>query len=175
VDEILAHVYWKEKGVPTIIVRLFNTVGPRQTGYYGMVVPRFVGQALAGQPLQVHGTGKQSRCFLHVQDVVEAFSKLLDNPKAVGDVFNIGSQEEVTIEELATRVLTITGGSSKITYIPYEEAYEAGYEDMMRRVPDISKVAGLIGFRPTRKLDDIIRDVVDDLRRQPVSPVAGRG
>ena len=174
VDEILSYVYWKEKGVPTIIVRLFNTVGPRQTGSYGMVVPRFVSRALAGEPLLVHGTGKQSRCFLHVRDVVETFIKLIEHPNAVGDVFNIGSQEEVTIEELARRVIALTKSASVIQYLPYEEAYEEGFEDMMRRVPDIAKITKLVGFAQTRSLNDIIDDVVRDNRRQSVSPVAGR-
>ena len=164
VDEILAHVYWKEKGVPTIIVRLFNTVGPRQSGAYGMVIPRFVSQALAGGPLQVHGDGKQSRCFLHVNDVVAAFTKLVEHQEAVGEVFNLGSQEEVTIEELAQRVIRITGSASRIEYVPYEEAYEEGYEDMPRRVPDISKIRALIGFQPSLGLDAIIRSVVDSVQ-----------
>ncbi|MBI4322955.1 MAG: GDP-mannose 4,6-dehydratase [Candidatus Omnitrophica bacterium] len=164
VDEILAYVYWKEKGVPTIIVRLFNTVGPRQSGAYGMVIPRFVSQALKGEPLLVHGTGTQSRCFLHVADTVTALAKLMEHPKAVGDVFNVGSQEEVTIEALARRVLAITKSSSPITHIPYEEAYEEGFEDMPRRVPDISKIRGLIGFAPTMNLDEIIHSVVDSVR-----------
>lgn len=164
VDEILAYVYWKEKGVPTIIVRLFNTVGPRQSGAYGMVIPRFVSHALKGEPLVVHGSGKQSRCFLHVKDVVNALVKLMEHPRAVGDVFNLGSQEEVTIEELARRVIRITKSSSAIELIPYEQAYEEGFEDMPRRVPDISKIRSLIGFTPTMNLDQIIASVVDSLR-----------
>ena len=164
VDEILAYVYWKEKNVPTVIVRLFNTVGPRQSGAYGMVIPRFVQRALKGEPLLVHGTGRQSRCFLHVKDTVTALAALMDHPRAVGDVFNIGSQEEVTIEDLAQRVIRITGSSSVIQRIRYEEAYEEGFEDMARRVPDISKVNGLIGFRPTMTLDQIIHSVVESMR-----------
>ena len=164
VDEILAYVYWKEKGVPTVIVRLFNTVGPRQSGAYGMVIPRFVTQALAGEPLVVHGTGKLSRCFLHVRVVVSAFIKLMEHPKAVGDVFNVGSQEEVSIEELARRVIALTKSASRIEYVPYEKAYEEGFEDMQRRVPDTSKLSRLISFRPTMNLDGIIRDVVDFFR-----------
>ena len=167
VDEIFAYIYWKEKGVPTIIVRLFNTVGPRQSGAYGMVIPRFVGQALAGEPLLVHGDGKQSRCFLHVTDVVGALLKLIEHPRAVGDVFNLGSQEEVTIEELAKRVIRITKSHSSITYVPYEEAYEEGYEDMPRRVPDISKISALIAFAPTMTLNQIIRSVVESTRPIP--------
>lgn len=165
VDEILAHVYWKEKGVPTIIVRLFNTVGPRQSGAYGMVIPRFVSQALAGEPLQVHGNGKQSRCFLHVTDVVDALTKLMSHPAAIGQVFNIGSQEEVTIDELAQRVIRIAKSASRVVYVPYEEAYEEGYEDMPRRVPDTTKVHDLIGFAPTMTLDQIIASVVAGARK----------
>jgi UDP-glucose 4-epimerase len=163
VDEILAYVYWKEKHVPTTIVRLFNTVGPRQTGAYGMVIPRFVGQALAGKPLQVHGDGNQSRCFLHVKDVVHALIRLVEQPGSIGGVFNLGSQEEVTIRELAARVIRITGSRSSIEYIPYEQAYEEGYEDMPRRVPDIRKIQALIGFRPTMNLDQIIASVVESM------------
>lgn len=174
VDEILAHVYWREKGVPTIIVRLFNTVGPRQSGAYGMVIPRFIAQALAGKPLQVHGDGKQSRCFLHVKDVVGALTRLMEHHGAVGEVFNLGSQEEVTIEELAKRVIRIARSTSSIEYLPYDQAYEEGYEDMPRRVPDTSKLRGLIGFRPTMRLDEIIRSVVDSLRSSRSAPVAGR-
>lgn len=164
VDEILAYVYWKEKGVPTIIVRLFNTVGPRQSGAYGMVIPRFVTQALSGTSLQVHGDGRQSRCFLHVSDVVRTLVKLVEHPGAVGQVFNIGSQEEVTIEDLAKRVIRITASASKIESIPYEKAYEEGYEDMPRRVPDTRKIQQLIGFAPTMNLDQIITTVVDSMR-----------
>ena len=160
VDEILAYVYWKEKGVPTVIVRLFNTVGSRQSGAYGMVIPRFVGQAIASKPLQVHGDGKQTRCFLHVSDVVRALPQLMEHPGAVGQVFNLGSQEEVTVDELAKRVIHLTGSASRIEYIPYEQAYEEGYEDMPRRVPDIAKIHALIGFQPTLALDQIIRTVV---------------
>jgi UDP-glucose 4-epimerase len=174
VDEILAYVYWKEKGVPTVIVRLFNTVGPRQTGAYGMVIPRFAGQALKGEPLLVHGTGKQSRCFLHVKDAVAALIRLMDHPQAVGNVFNLGSQEEVTIEELARKVIAVTKSSSQIALVPYEEAYEEGFEDMPRRVPDITKIRDLIGFQPTKSLHDIITDVVHDLRQQPVAARTGR-
>ena len=163
VDEVLAYVYWKEKGVPAIIVRLFNTVGPRQSGAYGMVIPRFVKQALAGEPLQVHGSGKQSRCFLHVKDVVSAFLKLVEHPNAIGQVFNIGSQEEITVEELAQKVIRLTKSPSRIQYVPYEEAYEEGYEDMPRRVPDTSKIHALIGFRPTMNLDQIIASVVETM------------
>lgn len=167
VDEILAYVYWKEKGVPTVIVRLFNTVGPRQSGAYGMVIPRFVSQALKGEPLMVHGSGKQSRCFLHVKDVVHVFVKLAEHPQAVGDVFNVGSQEEVTIEALAKLVIRLTNSASRLVYLPYEEAYEEGFEDMPRRVPDTGKIHALIGFTPTMNLEEIIRSVVDSMRQTP--------
>ncbi len=160
VDEMLAYVYWKEKNVPTVIVRLFNTVGPRQSGAYGMVLPRFVKQALEGNDITVYGNGKQSRCFLHVKDVVEAMPKLIDNAKAYGQVFNIGSQEEITIEALAKKVIEITGSRSKLVYIPYEKAYEEGFEDMERRMPDTTKIHNLIGFKPTVGLEGTILDVV---------------
>jgi len=171
VDEILAHVYWKEKAVPTIIVRLFNTVGPRQSGAYGMVIPRFVSQALAGRPLLVHGDGKQSRCFLHVKDVVRPMIQLMGHPGAVGQVFNLGSQEEVTIEALARLIIRVTGSSSRIEYIPYEEAYEEGYEDMPRRVPDTGKLRALIGFKPTVNLEEIIKGVVASMRPETAPSV----
>ena len=160
VDEILAYVYWKEKNVPATIVRLFNTVGPRQSGAYGMVVPRFVKQALENKDITVYGSGKQSRCFLHVKDVVNTLPKIIENQKAYGQVFNIGSQEEITIEGLAQKVIEITGSRSKIVRIPYEKAYEEGFEDMERRVPDTTKVRDLMGFKPTVDLKTIIEDVV---------------
>ncbi|HYE66296.1 MAG TPA: GDP-mannose 4,6-dehydratase [Pyrinomonadaceae bacterium] len=161
IDEFLAHAYWREKKLPTIIVRLFNTVGPRQTGQYGMVIPTFVKQALAGQPITVYGDGKQSRCFGYVGDVVGALVKLMDHPAAVGQVFNIGSNEEVTILELAERVKELTGSKSEIVFMPYEEAYEEGFEDMPRRVPDISKINALVGFRPEMSLDGILQSVIN--------------
>ncbi len=160
VDEMLAYIYWREKKVPSVIVRLFNTVGPRQTGAYGMVIPRFVTQALKNEDITVYGDGKQSRCFLHVKNVVGALIKLMNNEKAVGNVFNVGSQEEITIEELARKIVKTTKSSSKIVYIPYDKAYEEGFEDMQRRVPDITKVKDAIGFNPTVGLEQIIRDVV---------------
>ncbi len=161
---MLAYVYWKEKNVPTIIVRLFNTVGPRQSEAYGMVLPRFVKQALEGKDITVYGPGSQSRCFLHVKDVVGALTKLIDNSNALGQVFNIGSQEEVSIEGLAKKIIEITGSQSKIVYIPYEKAYEEGFEDMERRMPDTSKIHNLIGFKPTVDLKGIIQDVVNYTR-----------
>ncbi|MBL7132255.1 MAG: GDP-mannose 4,6-dehydratase [Candidatus Omnitrophica bacterium] len=160
VDEMLAYVYWKEKGLPTIIVRLFNTVGPRQTGAYGMVIPRFVTQALKTEPLTVYGDGSQSRCFVHVQDAVNALVKLMENPQAQGQVFNLGSQEEITIKELAQKIIQFTHSNSQIVYIPYDEAYEEGFEDMRRRIPDISKIQGLIGFRPRYTLEEILKDII---------------
>ncbi len=164
VDEMLAYVYWKEKGVPSIIVRLFNTVGPRQTGAYGMVMPRFITQALENKPITVYGSGKQSRCFIHVNDVIKALVKLIDESKSVGEVFNIGSQEEITIEQLAKEIIKITKSKSRIDYIPYEKAYEEGFEDMQRRVPDISKINKLIGFKPTFALAGIIKDIIAYLK-----------
>lgn len=161
IDEFLALAYWREKKLPTVIVRLFNTVGPRQTGQYGMVIPTFVKQALAGRPLTVYGDGKQTRCFGYVGDIVGALVKLMDHPQAVGQVFNIGSNEEVTILELAARVKELTGSESEITFVPYDEAYEEGFEDMPRRVPDISKVNSLVGFRPEMSLDGILLSVIN--------------
>src|SRR6188474_3329253 len=147
IDEFLALAYWKERKLPVVIVRLFNTVGPRQTGQYGMVLPSFVRQALAGQPITVFGDGKQSRSFTYVADVVDALIALASEPRAVGEVFNIGNTGEVTIRQLAERVKNLTGSDSLIQYVPYDQAYEAGFEDMPRRVPDISKVKALIGFQ----------------------------
>jgi UDP-glucose 4-epimerase len=161
IDEFLALAYWREKKLPTIVVRLFNTVGPRQTGQYGMVIPTFVKQALSGRPLTVYGDGKQTRCFGYVGDVVSALIKLMDNPASVGQVFNIGSNEEVTILELAERVKELTSSQSEIVFVPYDEAYEEGFEDMPRRVPDISKINALVGFRPEMKLDGILQSVIN--------------
>ncbi len=161
IDEFLALAYWHEKKLPTIIVRLFNTVGPRQTGQYGMVVPRFVKQALSERPITVFGDGTQTRCFCHVSDVVNALMKLIDHPASVGEVFNIGSTEEVSIQQLAETVRRLARSSSDIIYVPYDEAYEAGFEDMPRRVPDTSKIEKLIGFRTTHNLEDIVRSVIE--------------
>lgn len=163
-DEFLALAYHKQKGLPVVIVRLFNTVGPRQTGRYGMVIPNFVRQALLGQPLSVFGDGEQSRCFTHVQDVVKSLMALMEHPDAVGQIFNLGSDQEVTINELARRVIQLTGSSSTIQHIPYDQAYEAGFEDMRRRVPDVSKLRRLIGFAPQRSLDEILRSVIEYFR-----------
>jgi UDP-glucose 4-epimerase len=161
IDEFLALAYWREKKLPTIVVRLFNTVGPRQTGQYGMVIPTFVKQALAGRPITVYGDGKQSRCFGYVGDIVGALMKLMENNNAVGQVFNIGSNQEITILELAERVKRLTQSDSEIVFVPYDEAYEEGFEDMPRRVPDISKVSELVGFRPQMTLDGILESVID--------------
>jgi UDP-glucose 4-epimerase len=163
-DEFLALAYWKERKLPIVIARLFNTVGPRQTGQYGMVLPTFVRQAMGGHPITVFGDGRQSRSFTYVGDVVGALIALALEPKAVGEVFNIGNTGEVTIRELAERVKTLTGSDSLIQYVPYDQAYEAGFEDMPRRVPDISKIKALIGFEPKLELDDIIRSVIEYTR-----------
>src|SRR3989338_2999264 len=164
VDEMLAHVYWKEKDVQTIIVRLFNTVGPRQSEAYGMVMPRFILQALGDKPITVYGTGKQTRCFIHVKDVVGALIKLAEEPRAVGNVFNIGSQDEISIELLAKEIIRLTKSKSKIRYISYDEAYEEGFEDMQRRIPSIDRINKLIGFKPTYALPEIIHDIIDYLK-----------
>ena len=161
IDEFLALAYWREKKLPTIVVRLFNTVGPRQTGQYGMVIPTFVKQALAGRPITVYGDGKQSRCFGYVGDVVEALVNLMDHNDAVGNVFNIGSNQETSILQLAQRVKELTHSDSEIVFIPYDEAYEEGFEDMPRRVPDITKIANLVGFQPKMSLDGILQSVID--------------
>jgi nucleoside-diphosphate-sugar epimerase len=161
IDEFLGLAYWREKKLPTIVVRLFNTVGPRQTGQYGMVIPTFVKQALAGRPITVYGSGKQSRCFCYVGDIVGALVKLMDNSKSVGEVFNVGSNLEITILDLAKRVKELTQSESEIVLVPYDEAYEEGFEDMLRRVPDIGKVNKLIGFRPEMSLDGILRSVIE--------------
>ena len=163
IDEFLALAYWKERRLPVVVVRLFNTVGPRQTGQYGMVLPTFVRQALAGEPITVFGDGTQSRSFTYVGDVVDALVKLAQEPRAVGHVFNIGNTEEITITALAERVRALTGSRSPVRYIPYDEAYEAGFEDMPRRVPDIAKIRQLIGFQPSVTLEEIIRRVVESL------------
>lgn len=165
IEEILAYTYWREKGLPTVIVRLFNTVGRRQTGTYGMVVPGFVRQALRGEPLTVYGDGSQTRCFCSVSDVTPALVTLLEDERAYGRVFNLGGTEEVSIAELADRVITLTGSDSKIRFVAYDEAYEEGFEDMARRVPDVSRASNLIGFSASKSLDEIILEVAEDQRR----------
>ncbi len=164
IDEFLALAYWKERKLPVIVVRLFNTVGPRQTGQYGMVVPNFVRQALAGEPITVFGDGTQSRSFTYVGDVVRAMVALINEPRAVGQVFNIGNGVEISIADLATRIKELTGSRSSIVTIPYDQAYEAGFEDMPRRVPDISKIRALVGYEPTVQLDEILTRVIASLR-----------
>jgi UDP-glucose 4-epimerase len=161
IDEFLAIAYWKEKRVPTVIVRLFNTVGPRQTGRYGMVIPNFVQQALTGQDITVYGDGTQTRCFTHVSDVVEALIAVAEHPQAVGEVYNIGSDHEISMLDLAERIKYITESASNIVFVPYDEAYEAGFEDMMRRVPDISKIRALIGYQPKIDLDSMLASIID--------------
>ena len=162
IDEILAYTYWREKGLETIIVRLFNTVGPRQIGSYGMVIPRFVGQALRNEPITIFGDGNQTRCFCHVGDVVEGLVALSEHPEAFGRVFNLGGGEEVSIRELAERVIELAGSQSSLEFIPYDAAYEAGFEDMERRVPNTTRARQLVGFESSTSLDDIVRSVIDD-------------
>jgi UDP-glucose 4-epimerase len=165
IEEILAYTYWRQKGLPTVIVRLFNTVGPRQTGHYGMVIPRFVSQAIKGEPITVYGTGQQTRCFCYVGDAVDGILALVDHPEASGRAYNIGGTEEVSMEQLAQRVVEAVGSGSKVRYVPYDEAYEEGFEDMQRRVPDTTRARDLVGFEPTVPLDEILRLVVEDQRR----------
>lgn len=176
VDEFLGLAYYQEKKLPVVVFRLFNTVGPRQTGQYGMVVPRFVQAALQGKPIQVYGDGEQSRCFMHVHDAVDAIMRLAEYPEAVGQVFNIGATESVTILELAQRVLQHVGatrnGHEPIVYVPYEQAYAAGFEDMRRRVPDISKINRTIGWKPTHTLDEILRDVIAEFAAEKMQETA---
>lgn len=172
IDEFLGLAYYHEKKLPVTVVRLFNTVGPRQTGRYGMVIPTFVNQALRNKPITVYGDGTQSRCFGYVIDVVNAFTKLMDHPDSPGRVFNIGSTEEVTIGELAELVKVMTESKSEIVQIPYDQAYEAGFEDMPRRVPDTTRIRDLIGFRPTVTLEQILKKVIDFEQTRIEQPVA---
>ena len=172
-DEFLALAYWKERKLPVVVVRLFNTVGPRQTGRYGMVIPTFVRQALLGQPITVYGDGRQTRSFTYVGDVVNGLIALSDEPRAIGQVFNLGNSEEISIGELAERIKTMTGSASEIVRIPYDEAYEAGFEDMPRRVPNLAKAGALVGYAPTIGLDEILRRVIDHTRAT-LEPAAGR-
>lgn len=164
IDEFLALAYWKERKLPVIIVRFFNTVGPRQTGRYGMVIPNFVRQALAGEPITVFGDGKQSRSFTHVRDVVEALIQLVNEPAAVGQVINLGNTEEIAIAKLAERVRDLAHSQSPIKFVPYDVAYESGFEDMPRRVPDLTKARTMIGYKPKHSLDDILVQVIDYFR-----------
>jgi UDP-glucose 4-epimerase len=175
-DEILAFTYWRKWGLPTVVARLFNCVGPRQTGAYGMVVPRLVRQALVGEDLSVYGDGEQRRCFCHVEDTTRGLLALLDDQGAVGNVFNVGSTEEITINELAERVIKATGSSSSIVHVPYETAYEEGFEDMRRRLPDISRIGEMVGWSPTKTLAEILDDVIthERSREHATSPEALR-
>lgn len=166
VDEMFAYAYHRERDLPTIVVRLFNTVGPRQSSAYGMVIPRLVRQALAGEPLTVFGAGTQTRCFCHVSDVVRGLVGLLDEPGAVGDVFNVGSTEEISIEQLAKLIIASTGSSSSIVHMPYDVAYEVGFEDMARRVPDVTKMRALTGWRAERHLVDVLDDVIAEVQAE---------
>lgn len=161
IDEFLALAYWKEKKLPVVLTRLFNVVGPRQTGRYGMVIPRLVKQALQNKPITVFGDGKQSRCFAHVKDAVGAILKLSATEKAIGEVINLGSDKEIPIEELAKKIKEAARSKSEIRYIPYSEAYEEGFEDMRRRVPDLAKIKKLIGYKSKYSLDNIIKDVIE--------------
>ncbi len=163
-DEFLALAYWVERHLPITVVRLFNTVGPRQTGQYGMVVPTLVTQALSRKPITVFGDGTQSRCFTHVSDIVETLMMIPEAPQTHGQVINLGNDQEITILGLAERIKELTGSPSPIKIIPYDQAYGPGFEDMHRRVPDLSKAARLLGYRPTRSLDDILHDVIQDKR-----------
>jgi len=172
-DEFLAQAYYDEHDVAVTTARFFNTVGPRQSGRYGMVIPTFVEQALAGDPIQVHGDGTQTRCFTHVQDAVRAVVGLLDAPDAVGEVYNVGSEEEVSINELAERVRSLTGSDSEIVHIPYEEVYGPGFEDMQRRTPNIDKLRAAIGYEPKHATDQILRDVIDHMQAQDAARANG--
>jgi len=169
VDEILAFLYHRERGLPSVVARFFNTVGPRQSPAYGMVIPRLVRQALAGEPLTVHGDGQQSRTFCHVSDTVEAILRLLDEPAAVGEPFNIGGTREISVMELANLIRERTGSASRIDLIPYEQAYARGFEDMRRRVPDTTKLRELTGWVTSRSLEDILDDVIAESRAEQVS------
>lgn len=161
IDEFLSLAYWKERRLPVLIVRLFNTIGPRQTGRYGMVVPRFVRAALKNQPISVYGTGKQTRCFTNVTDVVHALKLLLEEEQAVGEIFNVGSTERISIEDLAHKIRAMTNSRSEIVYVPYDQAYAEGFEDMLRRMPDVSKLQRLIGFVPQKSLDVTLQEVIE--------------
>jgi len=173
IDEFLAIAYWKEKRVPTVIARLFNTVGPRQTGRYGMVIPSFVRQAMRGEDITVYGDGRQTRCFTHVSDAVGALVAIARHPDAVGEVYNIGNTEEVSMLQLAERVKALTNSPSRIVLVPYEEAYEKGFEDMARRVPDLSKIQALTGYVPSFSLDQILASVIDYERAKRLTSSGG--
>lgn len=168
-DEALATAYWQERRLPTIAVRFFNTIGPRQTGRYGMVVPRFIGQALRGEPITVYGDGQQTRCFTYVGDVVKSVIALTECDRAWGDVYNVGRQAEISIADLAQRVIALTGSSSEIVYVPYDQAYSEGFEDMRRRVPDVTKLRQTIGYAPDTPLDEALRRIIAAFPSNPPS------
>jgi UDP-glucose 4-epimerase len=174
VDEILAYAYHRERGLPTTVARLFNTVGGRQSPHYGMVIPRLVRQAVAGEPLTIYGDGRQTRCFCHVSDVVDGLLRLLDHPGAIGEVFNLGSQEEISIAELASRIIERAGSTSEIVRIPYEEAFTEGFEDMQRRLPDTTKVRNLTGWTPTRSLREILDEAIAEALAEQAEESARR-
>jgi UDP-glucose 4-epimerase len=163
-DEFLALAYAQERGLDCVIVRLFNTVGPRQSGQYGMVIPRFVERALAGRPLEIFGDGTQTRCFCHVEDTVRALTAVMDDSSTSGDIFNVGSREQISIRALAERVIGLTGSSSQLVYVPYDQVYEIGIEDMLHRIPSTDKIAAAVGWRPTHDLDRTLADVVEHVR-----------
>ncbi|MEA2709868.1 MAG: UDP-glucose 4-epimerase [Phycisphaerales bacterium] len=165
IDEFLGLAYQRQFKLPVVIVRLFNTVGPRQVGMYGMVLPRFVTAALANKPLQVYGDGEQTRCFCHVSDVVDALSRLIKSPAAVGEVFNVGSDEEISMTNLARRVIHLAGSKSTVEYVPYEKAYGREFDDLRRRVPKLDRIQRVIGFKPTKNLDQIVQSVIDEQRK----------
>jgi UDP-glucose 4-epimerase len=165
IEEVLAYSYWHSEGLPARIVRLFNTVGPRQVGFYGMVVPRFVGAALKNEPITVYGDGTQTRCFAHVSDIIDALLKVAGTDKTVGTVVNIGNNFEISILDLAKKIIEITGSKSEITFVDYADAYEAGFEDMQRRVPSTQRLVSLTGWKVTKSLEEIIRDVAADLAK----------
>ncbi|HXH96788.1 MAG TPA: NAD-dependent epimerase/dehydratase family protein, partial [Gaiellaceae bacterium] len=167
-DEFLALAYHQERGLDCVIARLFNTVGPRQSGQYGMVIPRFVSAALAGRPLEIHGDGEQTRCFCHVQDTIHALVGLMEADGVSGEIFNVGSTERVSISDLAQRVLAATGSRSQLAFVPYGAVYGQGIEDMIHRQPSIEKVRAAIGWEPARSLDEILADVIEHTRRAPV-------
>jgi UDP-glucose 4-epimerase len=171
-DEFLALAYQQERGLDCVIVRLFNTVGPRQSGQYGMVIPRFVQRAVAGEPIEVHGDGSQTRCFCHVQDSIRALQLLMESDHLNGEIFNVGSTEHVRIGDLAERILGLTGSDSGIVHVPYEHVYGHGIEDMLHRIPSIEKIRDAVGWEPTRGLDEILRDVLEHQRTVPVGAVA---
>lgn len=172
IDEFIALGYWRERGVPTVVARLFNTVGPRQTGRYGMVIPRFVDQAIANEPLTVYGDGTQTRSFCHVRDTVHALARLAEEPAAVGEIVNVGNPQETTINDLAARVIAIAGSRSTVDYVPFAVAYDERFEEIARRVPDIAKLRTLVGFRPSADLDAILRDVVAERTAKTSEEVA---